>query len=149
IYTVLHAGGKFESGGYKVAGGLHGVGGSVVNALSSWMEVNIKRDGAEYFIRFEDGGQTKVSLEKIGNTNKTGTKVTFMPDPIIFGTTKFSFTTICERMQECAFLLKNLIVEVIDVADQKYEKFHYDNGLKSFVEYINEDKKTLHNVVSF
>ena len=149
IYTVLHAGGKFETGGYKVSGGLHGVGASVVNALSEWMEVTIKRDGCEHYIRFENGGKTTVPLKKIGSSNRTGTKVTFMPDHEIFGSFNFSFTTICERMQECAFLLKNLTVEVIDVEDNKQEVFHYDNGLKSFVEYINEDKKTIHDVVSF
>ena len=84
IYTVLHAGGKFEAGGYKVSGGLHGVGASVVNALSKWMEVNIKRDGYEYYIRFEDGGHTKIPLKKLDKTGKTGKKVTFMPDDTIF-----------------------------------------------------------------
>ncbi len=149
IYTLLHAGGKFETGGYKIAGGLHGVGASVVNALSEWMEVTIKRDGHEYFIRFENGGKTKQPLKKLKTTNRTGTKVTFMPDKEIFGNFSFSFTTICERMQECAFLLKNLIVEVIDTEDNKQEIFHYENGLKSFVEYINEGKSTLHKVVNF
>ncbi len=149
IYTVLHAGGKFESGGYKVSGGLHGVGASVVNALSEWMEVFIKRDGYEHHIRFESGGQIKTPLKKIRATNQTGTKVTFLPDKEIFGNFNFSFTTICERMQECAFLLKNLTVEVLDIEDDKHEIFHYENGLKSFVEYINEDKKVIHDVISF
>lgn len=149
IYTVLHAGGKFESGGYKVSGGLHGVGASVVNALSEWMEVTIKRDGYEHFISFQNGGKVKSPLKKVSTTNRTGTKVTFMPDKEIFGNFNFSFTTICERMQECAFLLKDLTVEVTDVEDNKHEVFHYDHGLKSFVEYINEDKKTIHNVVGF
>ena len=149
IYTVLHAGGKFETGGYKVSGGLHGVGASVVNALSKWMEVTIRRDGYEYYIRFEDGGKTKIPLKKLEKTAKTGTKVTFMPDDTIFSTTHFSFTTICERMQECAFLLKGLTIEVEDVADQKKEVFHYENGLEAFVDYINEDKKSLHKVVHF
>ena len=94
IYTVLHAGGKFEEAGYKVSGGLHGVGGSVVNALSKWMEVTIKRDKGEYFIRFENGGKVAVPLKKIGTTNKTGTTVRFLPDPEIFSTTNFSYTTI-------------------------------------------------------
>ena len=127
IYTVLHAGGKFEEGGYKVSGGLHGVGGSVVNALSKWMEVVIKRDGYEHYIRFENGGETKIPLTQRGKTSKTGTSVTFMPDDTIFSTTHFSFTTICERMQECAFLLSGLSVEVIDVEDEKREHFHYEN----------------------
>ncbi|NLM63383.1 MAG: DNA topoisomerase IV subunit B [Mollicutes bacterium] len=149
IFTVLHAGGKFETGGYKVSGGLHGVGASVVNALSKWMEVTIKRDGYEHYIKFENGGKIVVPLKKLGSTNRTGTKVTFMPDREIFGNFNFSFTTICERMQECAFLLKGLTVEVIDVEDKKHETFYYEDGLKSFVEYINEDKKTLHDIVSF
>ncbi len=149
IYTVLHAGGKFETSGYKVSGGLHGVGGSVVNALSKWMEVNIKRDGYEYYIRFENGGHTVIPLEKIGKTNRTGTRVHFMPDDTIFSTTTFSFTNICERMQESAFLLKNLTIEVHDEADDKHEVYHYEDGLNSFVSYLNEDKKVLHAPVSF
>jgi len=149
IYTILHAGGKFTEGGYKVSGGLHGVGASVVNALSKWMEVIIKRDGGEYFIRFENGGHVVTPLKKIGNTNRTGTTVRFMPDDEIFSSTTFSFTTICERMQESAFLLKGLTVEVIDEEDKKQEKFYYENGIESFVEYINEDKKVLHKVISF
>ncbi len=147
IYTVLHAGGKFETSGYKVSGGLHGVGGSVVNALSKWMEVTIKRDGFEHYIRFENGGHTSVPLKKIGSTNKTGTTVHFMPDDSIFTTTNFSFTKICERMQESAFLLKNLTIEVISEKDNKKEVFHYENGINSFVSYLNEDKKALHKVV--
>ena len=149
IYTVLHAGGKFSEGGYKVSGGLHGVGASVVNALSLWMEVTSKRDGGEYFVRFENGGQIAIPAKKIGNTNRTGTTVRFMPNPEIFSSTTFSFTTICERMQESAFLLKGLTVEVIDEEDKKQEKFHYENGIESFVEYINEDKKKLHKVINF
>ena len=149
IYTVLHAGGKFENSGYKVSGGLHGVGGSVVNALSKWMEVTIKRDGYVYFIRFENGGKVKIPLQKLEKTSKTGTKVRFMPDDTIFSTTNFSFTTICERMQESAFLLKGLTVEVTDEEDNKQEVFCYDNGLKSFVEYLNDGKSELHKVVHF
>ncbi len=149
IYTVLHAGGKFEDGSYKVSGGLHGVGASVVNALSKYLEVTIKRDGYEYYIKFIDGGKTAIPLQKLGKTNRHGTKVTFMPDDTIFSTTTFSFTTICERMQESAFLLKGLTVEVEDVADNKKEVFHYEHGLKAFVEYLNEDKKPLHKVVAF
>ncbi len=149
IYTVLHAGGKFETGGYKVSGGLHGVGASVVNALSKWVEVNIKRDGYEYFIRFKDGGKTDVPLKKGSKTNKTGTTVRFLPDDTIFSTTSFSFTTICERMQECAFLLKGLTVEVIDEESSKHEIYHYEKGLEAFVESINDGRKVLHPVLSF
>lgn len=149
IYTVLHAGGKFEEGGYKVSGGLHGVGASVVNALSKWMEVTICRDGYKYFIRFKDGGKVDQKLKKIEKTSKTGTTVRFMPDDTIFSTTTFSFTTICERMQECAFLLKGLTVTVEDEEDNKKREFHYANGLEAFVEYLNEDKKVLHKPVHF
>ena len=149
IYTVLHAGGKFEEGGYKVSGGLHGVGASVVNALSTWMEVNIKRDGYEHYIKFENGGNTSVPLTKLNKTAKTGTKVRFMPNPEIFSTTHFSYTTICERMQECAFLLKGLTIEVEDIEDEKKEVFHYENGLEAFVDYLNEDNRVLHKVVNF
>ncbi len=149
IYTVLHAGGKFSEGGYKVSGGLHGVGASVVNALSKWMEVTTRRDGEEYYIRFENGGHTVIPLKKIGNTRKTGTTVTFMPDDTIFSTTTFSFTTVCERMQESAFLIAGLTVEVEDIEDEKKEVYHYDNGLEAFVEYLNENKKPLNKVLSF
>ena len=149
IYTVLHAGGKFESGGYKVSGGLHGVGGSVVNALSEWMEVNIKRDGYEYYIRFENGGHTKVPLKKLEKTSKTGTTVRFKPDLEIFQVGNFSYSTIIERMQESAFLLKDLTIEVVDEIEERSETFHYENGLCAFVEYLNEDKNSLHKVVPF
>lgn len=149
IYTVLHAGGKFENSGYKVSGGLHGVGASVVNALSKWMEVTINRDGYVYYIRFENGGKVKIPLKKLEKTSKTGTTVRFLPDTQIFSTIQFSFTTVCERMQESAFLLKGLTVEVIDEEDDKHETFCYENGLKSFVEYLNDGKPELHKVVHF
>ena len=149
IYTVLHAGGKFSSEGYKVSGGLHGVGASVVNALSSYMDVTIFRDGIISNIKFENGGLVKEPLKKIGETKKTGTIVTFMPNPDIFKNCQFSYTTIRERLQEDAFLLSGLKVEVNDIEDDKHEAFCYENGLNSFVEYINEDKTTLHNVFSF
>ncbi len=149
IYTILHAGGKFEEGNYKVSGGLHGVGGSVVNALSKKMDVVIYRDGEINNIRFNDGGHVESPLKKIGTTNKTGTIVTFWPDYDIFKNCQFSYTTIVERMQESAFLISNVTIEVIDEDSNKESKFHYENGLVNFVEYINEDKKTLHNVISF
>lgn len=149
IYTVLHAGGKFSEGGYKVSGGLHGVGASVVNALSEWMQVTTRRDGEEYFISFKNGGHLDQKLKKIGNTNKTGTTVKFMPDKEIFSSTKFNFSTICERMQECAFLINGLAIEIIDEIEDKKEKYLYTNGLESFVEYLNEGKGTLHKVFCF
>ncbi len=149
IYTVLHAGGKFESSGYKVSGGLHGVGASVVNALSKRMDVTIYRDGKISNIRFKDGGIVDSPLKTIGESKKTGTSVTFLPDYEMFKNASFSYTTIVERMQESAFLLPNLTVEIIDEADKKEAKFHYENGLVSFVEYINEGKKVLHKVISY
>ena len=113
IFTVLHAGGKFESDGYKVSGGLHGVGSSVVNALSKWLEVTVRRDKGEYYMKCENGGTVAVPLKQVGTSNKTGTTVRFLPDDEIFSTTNFSYTTICERMQESAFLIKGLTIEVI------------------------------------
>ena len=149
IYTVLHAGGKFEQAGYKVSGGLHGVGASVVNALSSWVEVTIRRDKGEYFIRFHDGGIVDTPLTKIGSTNKTGTKVRFMPDEKIFGNNVFSFSTISERMQESAFLLKGLTIDIYDEQTGRENHFCYNDGIKEFVLYLNEDKDKLHDVVGF
>ena len=147
IYTVLHAGGKFESAGYKVSGGLHGVGGSVVNALSKWMKVKIEREGGIFEISFKNGGKVDKPLTKIGTSKNTGTSVTFMPDDTIFSSVNFSYTTICERMQENAFLEDGLKINVIDEADNKESNFYYENGIVSFVEYINENKNTLHKCV--
>ena len=148
IFTVLHAGGKFESEGYKVSGGLHGVGASVVNALSKWCEVTIKRDKKEHYIRFENGGHVVQPLKEIGTTNKTGTTVRFLPDDEIFTSTNFSYTTICERMQESAFLLKGITIEVIDEEDERTSKFYYERGIEEFVEDLNKGKNTLHKVLS-
>lgn len=149
IYTVLHAGGKFSEGGYKVSGGLHGVGASVVNALSSFMEVTTRYQGEEYYISFKNGGHVDKKLTKLGNTNKTGTTVHFMPDSEIFNSTKFNFSVICERMQECAFLINGLSIEITDEIEGKTEKYLYHNGLESFVEYLNEGKNVLHKVLCF
>ena len=143
IYTILHAGGKFDNDGYKVSGGLHGVGASVVNALSKWMTVTIYNNGEIHEIKFENGGHLKEKLKKIGTTNRTGTTVTFYPDSDIFSSTAFSYTTITERMQESAFLISGLTIEVEDVEDNKSVKYHYEDGLTSFVEYINEGKNLL------
>lgn len=149
IYTILHAGGKFEEGGYKVSGGLHGVGASVVNALSSWMDVTIYKEGKICNIRFSEGGHVEIPLKVLGETKKTGTMVTFLPNPEIFKNCSFSYTTICERMQESAFLLSGVVIEVVDEEDKREAKFHYENGLVNFVEYINEGKKSLHQVIHF
>jgi topoisomerase-4 subunit B len=149
IYTVLHAGGKFGEDGYKVSGGLHGVGASVVNALAKYMDVTVYRDGVISNIRFKDGGLIDTPLKQIGKTNKTGTTVTFLPDPNIFHNALFSYTTICERMQESAFLLSGLKAIVIDEEDNKKSEFQYTEGLIDFVNFMNQDKVTLHKPVSF
>ncbi len=149
IYTVLHAGGKFETDGYKVSGGLHGVGSSVVNALSKWMKVTICRDGKIQEISFKDGGKVNEPLKQIGTTRETGTTVEFYPDEEIFGNARFSYTTICERMQESAFLINGLTMEVIDEEDDKHNVYCYENGLVSFVEYMNDGKSTFHKVINF
>ncbi|HEL2110109.1 TPA: DNA topoisomerase IV subunit B [Streptococcus suis] len=151
IFTVLHAGGKFGQGGYKTSGGLHGVGSSVVNALSSWLEVEITRDGAVYKQRFEQGGKPVTTLEKIGTApkSKTGTKVTFMPDDTIFSTTDFKFNTIAERLKESAFLLKQVTMTLTDERTGELEEYHYENGVQDFVSYLNEDKETLTPVLYF
>ena len=149
VFTILHAGGKFGGGGYKVSGGLHGVGASVVNALSKEMQVVIYRDGLISSIEFENGGHVKTPLHTVGKSNKTGTIVKFLPDDTIFKNCNFSYTTICERMQESAFLLSGLTIEVIDEEDGHQAKFHYENGLTSFIEYMNEGKNTLHKVINF
>ena len=152
IFTVLHAGGKFGQGGYKTSGGLHGVGASVVNALSKWLEVHIVRDGVEYMERFEDGGKPVGTLKKIGKTKKrNGTSVTFLPDDTIFSTTNFSYEILAERLRESAFLLKGVKITLTDERGEepKEEVFHYEEGIKEFVAYLNEEKDTLTPVVYF
>jgi topoisomerase-4 subunit B len=149
IMTVLHAGGKFGQGGYKTSGGLHGVGASVVNALSEWVVVTIHRDGFVYEQRFENGGKPATTLEKIGKSGKTGTIIHFKPDPVIFSTTTYNAETLSERLRESAFLLKGLKIELIDERNQTKEVYHYETGIEAFVAYLNEEKDSLHNVVSF
>ena len=149
ILTVLHAGGKFGQGGYKTSGGLHGVGASVVNALSEWLTVTIKRDGNVYEQRFENGGKPVTTLKNIRRTNKTGTTIHFKPDPKILSATTYNFETLSERLRESAFLLKGLKIELIDERNDVQEIFHYENGIEAFVEYLNEEKDVLHPVVSF
>jgi len=149
IYTVLHAGGKFSDGGYKVSGGLHGVGASVVNALSEYLEVTTRRDKEEHYIRFSNGGHLEIPLKKMGSATRTGTTVRFKPDKEIFGNISFNYSTICERMQECAFLINGITIEIEDEIENRQEKYHYDNGLSSFCEYLNEGKSVLHKVLCF
>lgn len=149
IFTILHAGGKFGQGGYKTSGGLHGVGASVVNALSEWLEVTIFRDGFKYAQRFENGGKVIHPLEKLGKTNKRGSLIHFKPDPAVFSTVAYDEEIISERLREAAFLLKGLKIELRDERKDIRESYEYPDGLKSFVDYINEDKDTLHPVVFF
>ncbi|MDA9461800.1 DNA topoisomerase IV subunit B [Enterococcus mundtii] len=152
IFTVLHAGGKFGQGGYKTSGGLHGVGASVVNALSKWLTVTIVRDGIEYQQTFKQGGKPDGTLKKIGKTKKAnGTSVHFLPDDSIFSTTKFSYDTLSERLRESAFLLKGVKITLTDLRGDEtvQEVFHYEEGIKEFVAYLNEEKDTLTPVVYF
>ncbi|MDO4624419.1 MAG: DNA topoisomerase IV subunit B [Enterococcus hirae] len=152
IFTVLHAGGKFGQGGYKTSGGLHGVGASVVNALSKWLVVTIVRDGIEYQQKFSNGGKPDGTLKKIGKTKKSnGTTVHFLPDDTIFSTTKFSYDILSERLRESAFLLRGVKITFSDLRGEEpiKEVFHYEEGIKEFVDYLNEEKDTLTPVVYF
>lgn len=152
IFTILHAGGKFgQEGGYKTSGGLHGVGSSVVNALSSNLQVIINRDQKQYMIEFENGGQVKTPLKVIGKSERSGTKITFTPDASIFSTTKFNFSMISERLRESAFLLKGLKVSLIDNRQEetKIEEYCFEDGISSFVAYLNEEKTTMGDIVYF
>ena len=150
VFTMLHAGGKFGGGGYKVAGGLHGVGASVVNALSDWLEVEICRDGKVHKQRYEKG-KVIHPLEVTGNTRKRGTKVTFMPDATIFETLEFDFDTLRTRLREMAFLTKGLKITLSDkrAGKEKEREFHYEGGINEFVEYINRHKDPLYDKVIY
>ena len=148
IFTVLHAGGKFGGKGYKVSGGLHGVGASVVNALSSWLEVKVYRDGKIYHQRFENGGHPVKSLEIIGDCdeNRTGTTVTFKPDPSIFEeTTTFDYETLKTRSRELAFLNKGLRIILSDLRSGQKDEFLYNGGLVEYVKLLNSNKKVIHD----
>ncbi|HDR8069534.1 TPA: DNA topoisomerase IV subunit B [Bacillus cereus] len=149
ILTVLHAGGKFGQGGYKTSGGLHGVGASVVNALSEWLVVTIKRDGNIYEQRFENGGVPVTTLEKIGKTKESGTTMHFKPDTTIFSTTNYNYETLCERLRESAFLLKGMKISIKDERNDLEDIFHYETGIEAFVSYLNEEKDSIHPVVYF
>lgn len=151
IFTILHAGGKFTShGGYTSAGGLHGVGASVVNALCTWCKVTV-HDGKDIWsMTFEDGGSKIGKLDKVGKTNRTGSTVTFKPDPTIFKTVHFSYSTICERAQEDAFLLKGLKMIVRDKRKEEKEViYQYEDGLKAFIDEVNQDHTPMHDSISF
>lgn len=152
VFTVLHAGGKFGGGGYKVSGGLHGVGASVVNALSNWLEVQIFHDGKIYKQRYERG-HTMYPLKEVGkcDINKTGTTVTFSPDGSIFEETVYDFDTLKQRLRETAFLTKNLKITLRDDREEpvKERVFHYEGGIKEFVTYLNKSKEALYPEVIY
>jgi DNA gyrase subunit B len=147
VHTILHAGGKFGGGAYTVSGGLHGVGASVVNALSSYMEVEVSRDGKIYRQRYERG-KTVTPLEIIGETEKTGTRTTFLPDPQIFEEVVFDFDQMIARYREMAFLNKGIMIRLIDARQEErvVKNLHYEGGIVSFVQYINKDKEVLHDI---
>ena len=151
VYTVLHAGGKFgEGGGYKVSGGLHGVGASVVNALSTYLEVTVYKDGKITFVRFENGGKTTVKPTVLGETTLTGTHVKFKPDAEIFTeTTIFEYQILKDRIRQLAFLNKGIKITVKDDRDGSYDEFLYEGGLKEYVTYLNENKTPAHPTVIY
>lgn len=152
IYTVLHAGGKFGGGAYKVSGGLHGVGASVVNALSEWVEVIVASDGKLYQQKFKEGGQVDGTLTIIGEASHTGTKVSFKPDPIIFTeTTHFEYELIRERLRQMAYLNKGIRIILVDdrEAESIQVEYHYEGGIKQYVEYLNEKKLPIQDDVFY
>ena len=150
IYTKLHAGAKFgQQGGYKVSGGLHGVGASVVNALSKWLDVTITREGIQYNMRFEDGGKNVTPLKKVGERKRRGTLVHFKPDSDIFSTTVYNFQTLSERLRESAFLIKGLKITLNDDRSKQKDVYQFDEGIVSYIRYMNETKKVIHDPVYF
>ncbi|CAM2813020.1 DNA topoisomerase IV subunit B [Dellaglioa algida] len=150
IFTVLHAGGKFGQGGYKTSGGLHGVGASVVNALSSSLTVDTIRDGIRYEEKFENGGHPVGTLKKLGATKRAnGTTVTFKPDESIFSTTIYKYDILAERLKESAFLLRGVKIVLTDERTDKQDVYHFEDGIKEFVAYLNEDKDTIGEVMYF
>ena len=160
VYTILHAGGKFGGGGYKVSGGLHGVGASVVNALSSWLEVTVRQEGKIHVIRFEDGGHVKEKLHVVGTCDPkdTGTSVTFQPDPSVFQeTTVYDYDIIKARLREMAFLTKGLKITLTDLREEEKQEngeprkdvFHYEGGIREYVAYLNRSKTPLYQDVLY
>ena len=150
VFTVLHAGGKFGGGGYKVSGGLHGVGASVVNALSEWLEVKIHKDGKLYQQRYERG-KVMYPLKEIGVTDHNGTEVRFLPDKEIFEETEFDYNTLRQRLREMAFLTKGIKIVLRDnrLEEPKIRTFHYEGGIKEYVEYLNKSKEKLYDDIIY
>jgi len=150
VFTVLHAGGKFGGGGYKVSGGLHGVGASVVNALSKWLEVLVETDGKAYKQRYERG-KVVTPLEELGTTNRHGTTVTFLPDEEIFEDTVFDYATIKQRLREMAFLTKGLRISLTDKREEgkKTDSFHYEGGIMEYVSYLNKNQTVLYDKIIY
>ncbi len=152
IFTILHAGGKFGGGAYKVSGGLHGVGASVVNALSEWLEVTVYQNGNIYFMRFEDGGKPVEPLKIIGNTDKHGSMVRFKADPTIFIETQvYDFETLNVRIRQLAFLNKSIQLNLVDEREDEIKRieYKYDGGIRQYVEYLNKNKTVLHDDVVY
>ena len=160
VYTILHAGGKFGGGGYKVSGGLHGVGASVVNALSSWLEVTVRQDGKIHVIRFENGGHVKDKLHVVGTcaAEDTGTSVTFQPDPSVFQeTTVYDYDIIKARLREMAFLTKGIKITLTDLREEgkkengepRKDVFHYEGGIREYVAYLNRSKTPLYSEILY
>jgi DNA gyrase subunit B len=143
VMTTLHAGGKFHNTAYKVSGGLHGVGASVVNALSEWLEMEIWR-GGKVFQQYYEQGYPKTEFSEVGKTHKTGTKIRFMPDSSVFDEVVFNFETLSQRLRELAFLNRGLHIAITDEREERNHEFYYEGGLNSFVEYLNKNKQTLH-----
>ena len=150
VFTILHAGGKFGGGGYKVSGGLHGVGASVVNALSEWLEVNVYVDGYEYYQRYERG-KVMCELQKIGPTEKRGTTVHFLPDKEIFEETVFDYKVLKQRLREIAFLTKGLRISLTDVREEEpiLSSFHYEGGIREYVAYLNKAHTPLYDEIIY
>ena len=150
VFTILHAGGKFGGGGYKVSGGLHGVGASVVNALSTWLEVDISHEGKIYRQRYERG-KVMYPLTIVGDTDRRGTEVRFLPDPQIFEETEFDFSVLKQRLREMAFLTRNLKIVLTDLREEQENSlvFHYEGGIKEYVEYLNKQKEALYPEVIY
>ena len=150
VFTILHAGGKFGGGGYKVSGGLHGVGASVVNALSEWLEVEIYKEGKIYKQRYERG-KVMYPLKVVGDTERRGTKVTFLPDKLMFEETVFDYDTLRQRLREMAFLTKGLKITLTDMRleEPKTREFHYEGGIKEYVQYLNRHKEALYDEIIY